>query len=89
MAGYVPYTATLSPVAAAQIRLTEWRDVTDAYAAQVLKRKAEWEADPTPASYDDYQNAVHQYRAAVTQTRVADAALTEALEGSAHGRRAA
>lgn len=88
-AAYVPYTAALSPVEAAHIRLTEARDVADAYAEQVLTRKAAWEADPTPAGYGRYQDAVHQYRAAVDAVRVADAALTEALEGSAHGRRAA
>lgn len=89
MAGYVAYTAALSPVAAAQIRLTNWRDVADAYAEQTLLRKARWEADPTPDSYGIYQDAVHQYRAAVTHVRVADAALSAALEGSADGRRTA
>lgn len=89
MAGYVPYTATLSPVEAAQIRLADWRAVADAYGIQVTTRKAAWEADPTPESYREYMAAVHQYRAARDEVRVADAALTETLEGLIRARRAA
>lgn len=66
-------------VEGAQTALTEARDVADAYAEQVTRRKGRWEANPTPDSWDEYQAAVHQYRAARDKVRVADADLDLAL----------
>lgn len=88
-AAYVPYTAALGALDAAQITLTEWRDVADAYAAQVLQRRAAWESAPDPESFDRYQDAVHQYRAAQDKVRLADADLAHALKERAHERPAA
>jgi len=69
-----------SAVAAAQTRLTEAVDVADAYAAQVLRRKAAWEADPAPETYARYAAAAGQYRAARTHVADADAGLDDALK---------
>lgn len=77
---YVPYTIALTAVDAAHISLAEARAVADAYAEQVITRKASWEAGPTPESFGHYQDAVAQYRAACDTARVADANLTNALQ---------
>lgn len=67
-------------VHAAQTRLTEAVAVADAYAAQALRRKTAWEADPAPETYARYAAAASQYRAACAHVADADAGLDEALK---------
>lgn len=77
-------SAYTDAVTAAQTRLAEAVDVADAYAAQVLRRRTAWEADPAPETYARYAAAAGQYRAARAHVADADAALDEALKDTAH-----
>ena len=83
-------------LAAAETKAVEARRVADAYAEQVQRRRAKWEAITAEAAtaegsaleraWTDYQHAIAQYRAACQTARAAESIWENVLQAGGRGR---